>query len=230
VAFHQEAWPARNDPDSGIVGRATRREMHQPAMFSSLAATTKSLANTPLPTVNFYGYGLSWSTDSAGHVRVGHSGGLPGFGSNWRFYPEHGVAVISFANVTYAGTGTANARVGALLVEKAGLPRRVIPAATMLATRQRQVVDLIQTWDAALADSLVAENFFPDRSREDWQKEASEKLAQIGAVRSVGDMSAENQLRGTFSLIGEKGRLEVLFTLTPERNPRVQELRLTVKE
>lgn len=230
AAFHLDAWPARNDPDTGIVRRASLREMHQPAMFSSLTATTRSLAGEPLPTVNFYGYGLAWMNDSAGHVRVGHSGGLPGFGSNWRFYPEHGVAVISFANLTYAGTSAVNARVGALLVEKAGLPRRLTPASPLLVARQRQVAELIQSWDPALAAALVAENFFPDRSREEWQEEARQKLARIGPVRSVGALVAENQLRGTFPLVGERGRLDVFFTLTPEKEPRVQELRLTVKE
>ena len=38
--------------------------------------------------VNFYAYGLSWTHDSRGVTRVGHSGGLPGFGSYWRFSPE----------------------------------------------------------------------------------------------------------------------------------------------
>ncbi len=61
--------------------------------------------------------------------------------------------MISFANVTYAGTSAANARVGALLVEKAGLLRRVTPTSSLLATRQRQVAELIQTWDPALAQS-----------------------------------------------------------------------------
>lgn len=31
-------------------------------------------------------------------------------------------------------------------------------------------------------------------------------------------------LRGSFPLVGERGTLEVSFTLTPEREPKVQEL------
>ena len=45
-------------------------------------------------------------------------------------------------------------------------------------------------------------------------------------IKSVGSLVPENQLRGTFPLIGELGRVEVSFTLTPEKNPRVQELQL----
>jgi len=39
----------------------------------------------------------------------------------------------------------------------------------------------------------------------------------------VGEMHAENGLRGWFVLDGERGRLEVRFTLTPERDPKIQE-------
>ena len=227
VAMHLDAWPARNDPDRGFVRRATLREMHQPAMFSGLAAQARSLAGELQPSVSAYGYGLSWGIDSRGVVRVGHSGGLPGFGSNYRFYPDHGVAVISFANLTYAGTGAVNARVGALLIEKAGLPRRTLPASPLLQLRQRQVAELVQTWDPALAEAIVAENFFLDRSREDWQQHAREVLTRLGPVKSIGELVPENQLRGTFPLVGDHGRLDIFFTLTPERDPRLQELRLT---
>ncbi|MDP3070172.1 MAG: serine hydrolase domain-containing protein [Opitutaceae bacterium] len=227
AALHLGAWPPRNDPESPVARRATLREMHLPAMFSGLAAQAKALDGSPQPIVNAYAFGLGWSFDSRGVVRVGHSGGLPGFGSNWRFYPDHGFAVISFANLTYAGTGAVNAKVADLLIEKARLPRRTLPPAPILRTRATQVAQLVQSWDKALAEKIVAENFFPDRALESWRTHATATLAQAGAIKSVGDIVPENQLRGTFPLHGERGRVDVFFTLTPERDPRVQELRLT---
>ncbi|MBL9187775.1 MAG: beta-lactamase family protein [Opitutaceae bacterium] len=227
AALHLASWPPRSDPEHAIARRATLREMHLPAMFSGLAAQAKALDGSPQPLVNAYGFGLGWTFDSRGVVRVGHSGGLPGFGSNWRFYPEHGFAVISFANLTYAGTGAVNAKVADLLIEKAKLPRRTFPPSPILATRTAQVAQLVQSWDAGLAEKIVAENFFPDRSLDSWRAHARETLAKLGAVKSVGSIVPENQLRGTFPLVGERGRVEVFFTLTPEKDPRVQELRLT---
>jgi hypothetical protein len=35
-----------------------------------------------------------------------------------------------------------------------------------------------------------------------------------------------NQLRGTFVLDGEKKNIEIFFTLTPERNPLMQQVRM----
>jgi hypothetical protein len=42
----------------------------------------------------------------------------------------------------------------------------------------------------------------------------------------VGEMRAENNLRGTFLIEGEKGNAEVRITLTPENPPLIQEYRI----
>ncbi len=227
VSLHLAAWPARNDPEDGIVRRASLREMHQPSVFTGLNANAKNLAGETVPTVSGYGFGLSWTSDSRGVARIGHGGGLPGFGSYWRFYPEHGLAVISFANLTYAGTSAINARVESILLDEAKLARRTLPPSAILATRAQQVAQLVQTWEPDLASAIVAENFFPDRSREAWMTLAQETLAKAGPIQSIDEIVPENQLRGTFVLRGEKGRVDVYFTLTPEKIPRLQQLRLT---
>ena len=56
---------------------------------------------------------------------------------------------------------------------------------------------------------------------------ARDTLAPIGRITSVGPIEAENRLRGTFPLVGERGTVNVKFTLTPEREPKVQEIELT---
>ena len=40
-------------------------------------------------------------------------------------------------------------------------------------------------------------------------------------------LAPDNQLRGRFSLLGERGRIEVFFTLMPEAVPKIQDLRLS---
>lgn len=227
VAFHLAAWPARSDPDDGPVKRATVRAMHQVAIASGLTTEPRNLAGEPDPQVHGYAFGLRWSMDRRRAIRVGHSGGLPGYGSNWQCLPDHGVAIISFANLTYAGTTVANNQAISLLLERAGLKPRVVPPSEILAQRKREVARLIESWDEELAAEIVADNFFLDRSRELRMAAARETLAKAGATRVVGEIAAENQLRGTFPITGEHGRVDVFFTLTPERVPRVQELRLT---
>lgn len=228
VAFHLDAWPARSDPDRGPLRRASVREMQLPQAFAGLGAkATLSDGKTPNPNVSFYGYGLVWSRDSRQVVSSGHSGGLPGFGSQYRFAPDHGVGVFAFTNLRYGPVYGPTAKALAILVERADLGPRPVAVSPILATRHRQVAQLLQSWDASLGSEIAAENLFLDRSREDWIVHAREKLDPIGKITSVGPIKAENQLRGSFPLIGERGTVTVKFTLTPEREPKVQEIELT---
>ena len=228
VAFHLAAWPPRDDADTGPVRRATVREMHTPIQPTGVNAAAKTFAGEPNPIANGYGFGLSVSLDSQGVRFVRHSGGLPGFGSEYRFFPDYGFGLFCFANVTYAGTGAINAKVAALLLEKAKLPPRTLPASTMLARRQQQLAALLAdaAWDERLGAEILAENVFLDRPRADWIALTRATLAQAGALSSVGALQPLNQLRGTFPLVGARGRIDVFFTLTPETPPKVQELRL----
>jgi hypothetical protein len=43
-------------------------------------------------------------------------------------------------------------------------------------------------------------------------------------------MRPENLLRGTFTIQGDKGALEVFFTLTPETKPLIQQLEVWKQE
>lgn len=229
AAMHLAAWPPRDDSESLPVRRATLREMHQPRMPSGFAATEKSLAGEPQPNVSSYAYGLVWNLDSRGTVRIGHSGGLPGYGSNWRFYPDHGFAVISFANLRYAGTSAVNARVGAILIEKAGLPRRPIRVSPILEQRTREVTDVLLRRASPGTPEPFAMNFFLDHDRERWRREADDLVRMLGKIDAVSSVQPVNTLRGTFQILGEKGSLEVFFTLTPERIPLVQELKMKLR-
>jgi CubicO group peptidase (beta-lactamase class C family) len=235
LAFHLAAWPSRDGEDTGPVRRATVREMHLPRVFSGAAPKATLLdGTTPNPSVTFYGYGLAWNRDSRGVVRISHSGGLPGYGSIQRFCPEHGVGVVAFTNLRYGPVYEAANEALNLLLERGRLQRRTVATSAILATRKQQVVTMLRSWDEALVTSVTAENFLLDRALPDWVALAQARLAAIGADGDaefdVGDLVPQNQLRGTFTISGPKGRLAVSFTLTPEAVPKVQELDLVLVE
>lgn len=228
IAFHLNAWPARSDVDRGPLRRASVREMHLPQAFAGLSAkATMTDGKTPNPRVGFYGFGLNVLRDSRDVVTVGHGGGLPGYGSQYYFSPDYGVGVFAFTNLRYGPVYGRTGKALAMLVERADLGPRTIDVSPILAERYPQVAQLVQSWDTQLGSAVVAENFFLDRSREDWIRHAREKLQPIGKITSIGPISAENRLRGAFALIGERGKVDVKFTLTPEREPKVQEITLT---
>ncbi|WP_395408247.1 serine hydrolase domain-containing protein [Pseudoduganella sp. UC29_106] len=227
VAFLLNAWPARSDAETGPVRRASVREMQQPSTFTAYQPNATTVdGESSNPKVGFYGYGLHWTRDAHNVLIVGHAGGLPGYGSQYRFAPDHGVGVIAFSNLRYGPVYTPTIKALNLLIEKGKLPPRAIPPSRVLAERKEQVLRLLQAWDAQLAESIAAENFFLDRSREDWQQLIAEKMAGIGKIQSIGAIVPENQLRCTFQVMGDKGAIDVWFSLSPEKVPKLQALEL----
>ncbi|GAB3695165.1 hypothetical protein GCM10027592_16910 [Spirosoma flavus] len=224
VALHESAWPPRSDADTGPVKRSSIREMQQPWTFSGLFSQARNAAGQICPVASGYGYGLGWSENCKGQKGVGHSGGLPGFGSQWRILPDYGIGVIAYANLTYAGLGSVNTAVLDTLVAMAKLQPRQLPVSNILAQRKAELIKLLPDWTNAEQSGIFAENFFPDRSVTIRKKQVQDLYAKVGTIRSVGDLIPENQLRGHFLLEGEKGNIDVFFTLTPENPARIQQL------
>jgi CubicO group peptidase (beta-lactamase class C family) len=222
LALHQGAWPARDDADHGILKRSSLREMHQPWRFNALIPHYQFADGSESAMTTAYGYGLAWERDDQARVYVGHSGGLPGFGSNWLFMPEHGVGVIFFANVTYANAEAANHEALTRLINAAELKPRQLPPSAVLKDRQQALMKLLPDWKSATASGIFAANFFLDNTAERLRNETTEIFAKAGKIKRVGEIVPENQLRGHFILEGQNANLRVSFTLSPENPPLIQ--------
>ena len=227
MSVHLEAWPPRNEAERAPVRRSSIREMHQPWRFNNLFADAKNRQGEICPVAIGYGYGLGWRKDCKGTVRVSHSGGLPGFGSEWRIYPDYGIGVVSFSNHTYGAPGSANAAVLDTLIALARLQPRVLPPSDLLNRRKEQIARLLPAWTEPV-DSIFAENFFADEALERRRAAAENIFKEAGAIQDVKNLVPENQLRGTFTLVGEHKNIQVFFTLTPERAALIQQLDLTL--
>lgn len=235
VSFHMAAWPARSGVENPVLKRSSLREMHMPHNISSFNVQNRYASGRLCPTVGAYNYGLNWTRDCEDRVYVGHSGGLPGYGSQWRFLPEYGIGVLAFANQTYASLGSVNTQVLDTLIRGARLHHYTLPASEILNQRQDVLIKLIPKWDSTMiarysgaTSNIFSENFFPDYPLADLRAEHIALFKAIGTIQQIGDVKAENQLRGTFDIIGDKGKLNVFFTLTPENPPLVQELRVSL--
>ncbi len=224
VALHEAAWPPRSDDDNAPVNRSSIREMQQPWTFSGLFTQAKNSAGQVCPITSGYGYGLGWSQNCTGRISVGHSGGLPGFGSQWRIMPDYGIGVIAYGNLTYAGLGSVNTAVLDTLVSIGKLQSRKLPVSPILAQRKTEIVALLPDWKNAETSGIFAENFFPDQSAANRRKAVQALYAKIGKVERIGELIPENQLRGHFLLEGEKANIDVFFTLTPENPALIQQL------
>lgn len=228
MALHQQAWPASNEPENIIINRSSIREMHQPWRFASMNPYFNYGNGIACPAVSAYGYGLNIFRDCNNKVFVGHSGGLPGFGSNWRIMPEYGIGVVLLANVTYAPTTSINLKVLDSVIKLAGLKPRNIPVSTILNQRKSELVKLLPNFTNAKQSGIFAENFFDDYYTDSLVKQATAAFQTIGKVTSIEELIPENQLRGSFFINGEKGKMKIFFTLTPENPALIQEYRLSV--
>ena len=227
VAMHEMAWPERNDVETSPIKRSSIREMHQAAKFIELVPNYTYPNGRVLATTNSYTYGLHWTRDGLNRNSIGHSGGLPGYGSNWVIMPEYGIGVILFANVTYAPTSNINMVIMDTLVQMAKLKPRTISVSPILHTRQNQLVDIIQHWTTQ--SNIFAENFFEDYPIDSLIKQSNTLFAEVGKIVTVDKMVVENQMRGYCIIHCERKNLRLSFTLTPENPGLIQAYHLVIQ-
>lgn len=222
VGFLMSAWPPRSDADAGPVRRASLREMQQAVRARPATATAGQGRTGVQLNVNAYGYGLRIrQTCDYRHI-VSHSGGLPGFGSQMRWYPEEGVAFIAMGNLTYTGwDGVFDAATAALAQTGALTRLQPEPSAALLAAKA-DVTQLVNQWDDSLADRIAAVNLFLDESKDRRQRHITGLRSSVGVCKTDAPMNVENALRGTWTMQCEKGDLRVAITLAPTMPPKVQ--------
>lgn len=231
VALHLTAWPPRSDADPGPLKRSSLREMHHPWRFNGLEVNYRNGDGRECcPTVSAYAYGLRWAQDCDEKINISHSGGLPGFGSNWVFLPDYGLAVMSFDNRTYGTTYQINMNVLDTIITLAKLAPRTLPVSDILEKRQQDLVSFLPHWTGAAESDIFADNFFMDNQVADLVRQTVGLYREVGAIRHIGPVKPSNQLRGTFIIEGERNNIEIFFTLNPEKQARIQEVRMRIVE
>jgi CubicO group peptidase (beta-lactamase class C family) len=226
MAVHLNAWPPRDDAETGPVKRSSVREMQYPWDPGFLNVTAKTTTGRPCPTISAYCYGLGWTKNCDNNIFIGHSGGLPGFGSNWKIMPEYGIGIMCFVNLTYANAGAVNNQVMDTLLALSQIKPRTLQASDILEQRKNELVKVIADWSTAKASGIFAVNFFMDYFPDKLKVATEEVFSKVGKIRTVGEVVSENQLRGYFIIKCEAGNAKVTFTLTPENPALIQSYRL----
>ena len=229
VSLQLSAWPPRNEMENGPIKRSSLREMQFPWNISSFNPQYKYPSGRVCPIVTAYAYGLGWTKDCESRVYVGHSGGLPGFGSNWKIMPEYGIGIISFSNLTYAPTSLINLKVLDTLIAITKLQSKQLPASAILNQRKNELINLLPEWKNPEATHIFAENFFMDYFPDSLRKEAVSIFNKAGKIIHIQELIPENNLRGSFIMEGENNDIEISFTLTPENPPLIQEYHIKEK-
>jgi CubicO group peptidase (beta-lactamase class C family) len=226
VNLHMSAWPPTDEKEGGPVKRSSIREMHHLWNVNQLQPRFQFASGRICPTVFGYGYGLRISQDCDSRIMVGHSGGLPGFGSDWKILPDYGIGIISFGNLTYTPCTAINTQVIDTIIALAALKPKPVAVSPILEKRKSELFQLLPDWNNAARAGIFAENFFLDYFPDSLRKDAQKIFLRAGKVLGVRPLNALNNLRGSFVIEAEKKNIEVWFTLTPEAVPLIQEYRI----
>ena len=215
VAFLLSAWPARDDPESGPVRRASVREM-------ALYHAPPFQPDTPEPQPTAYGYGLMNTMDRRLGRMLHHPGGLPGYGSHVLMLPDRGWGVFAFANRTYAPMSKLTPKLAQILHEAAPKPPAVSPSAAF-----KRAVDAVVAAYASGRIEDVAEACAPNLLLDLPPPLRDAELADLKKRLGDGTVDAiepTHALAGHLTLACARGRLKVAVTLSPERQPGIQKL------
>ncbi|NDB18137.1 MAG: class A beta-lactamase-related serine hydrolase, partial [Actinobacteria bacterium] len=152
--------------DAMPLSRSSLREMQQGQRVIAPSVAVATAGQPVWVSAAAYGFGLLTAEDPLRGTVVGHSGGYPGYGTHMCWHPASGIGVIALANGRYGGAfRVANSMLRTVL-DAAKAPSRVIHV-TESTFRMRAVVDsVLQEWDDAALDVVVAANFDADIPRQ----------------------------------------------------------------
>ena len=227
IAFMLDAWPARDDADTGPLSRASRRELAS-LHSGPRAPTIRTHNGREIATASAYGYGLITSAETELGRYLHHRGGLPGYGSHFLFAPETGIGIFGFANRTYAAMNEPNL-LAAQALKDAGLwrtPPR--PISAPLAVAIEAVSRIYRSGKIEEGGDLLAENILLDRTAAEWNHMLAAIAKQVGELRHI-DAEPNNALSARLALVCEQGMARGELILTGEQRPRIQALVLEAK-
>jgi CubicO group peptidase (beta-lactamase class C family) len=222
VAFLLDAWPPRDDAETGPARRATRRELAQVHAMPGLR--NRTLGGKTVAAASAYGYGLASLFDPELGRCIAHSGGLPGFGSNVFFAPDAGVGLFAFANITYAGPEPANVE-AALCLQRHGLWRpRAVGVSPALQAAAEVVAQAFSAGRLDAAQSHFAPNLLADLPLDARNQFLAELKSRLGDGR-LDRIEARHALAGRLYFACERGEAACELALIPGADPKIQVLR-----
>lgn len=228
VAFLLSAWPARDDPDTGPVRRATVRELAQGSNFTSVVNRIGSTGAEACKQSLAYGMGWRVAQDCELGLTLAHGGGYPGYGSHVMLMPDSGTGVFALANRTYAGP-SGPAWDTAVAMDKAGLLQgRDTPVSPAVAQMFAATQAAYATGNLTPLDGKLAMNFLLDRSAANWAAELAKLRDQVGACPSAEPLAPTGALSTAFRLNCDKGKLDGTLLLAPTSPATIQAWRLRV--
>jgi serine-type D-Ala-D-Ala carboxypeptidase/endopeptidase len=229
VNFLLSAWVDREAGSSTIVAKHSRRQLVQGTGLPAL-----SLANPADPTscaaARVYGMGMHSSRDCRFDLAVGHSGGLPGYGSNVLLLPDYDVGIFAFANRTYTPASAVVQRAAARLYDAGVLKKRSIAPSEALERAQEVVAKIYAAGAVRAVPEALANNFLLDRDAEKRDADLAAVKTTLRNCRSESKMNVKHALSAVMRFPCDRGTLVATVLLAPTLEPSLQVLRFAAED
>jgi CubicO group peptidase (beta-lactamase class C family) len=228
VNFVLDGWRTSADsPYAAMIARATRRELAQPTSFPRMRGADLDEASCPASLA--YSYGMHVVTDCRFTNAMTHSGGLPGYGSNVLFLPQHDAAVFLFVNRTYAPAAAAVRKIAARLADDGVLVSARAAVSPAFTTIGDAIGKMIAAGNVDAVPSVIANNLYADRDLVKRNLELRQLLERLGPCSQQPTHSPTHNLAGAFNYSCERGTLRAEVLLAPTATPQLQQLEFSVR-
>lgn len=221
IAWELSAWPPRDGPEDGILKRASVREIMRPHTFALVQRRPDA---DGCDRAASYGMGTIPYSDCVLGAHFGHSGGLPGYGSNVLMLPTRGVGVFAFSNLTYGPVSRTVREAAVSLVKSGAFPERAGPPAPLLDDAARAVQRIYAAGDVLAVREALAMNLLLDRDAARRNAEIAALKAKLGACRAAEPIRADSAMTAVLSFPCERGVLEAGVLLAPTARMSMQRL------
>ena len=208
VAWFDSANTAPAATDVVGLSTASRREMQRIHTYIGVRA----LAGRSCPAG--YGFGLNIRDDATLGTIVAHAGGLPGYGSNMRWFAGRSIGVIALSNTFYAPMSDLTMRLLAALHEHGEVPVPPAYVAPAWESAAQRLVDLLNDWDDEVATALFEDNVALDESFERSRAQAALLIATHGRLR-LGATRPTSAANGDLDVQGKGNSFRIYMELSP---------------
>lgn len=221
VAWELAAWPPRDGADDPVLKRASIREVARPQTYATVQRRSDPAG---CDRASAYGLGTIAYSDCVLGQHFGHSGGLPGYGSNVLLLPQRGVGVFAFANRTYAPASLVVRDAATLLVKSGAFPVRAAPVSPALREMAEAAARIYAAGDVEAARGALAMNVLLDRDAAHRNAEIAVLKARLGACRAAEPIVTDTATSATVRYPCERGTLQARLLLAPTTPASVQVL------
>jgi CubicO group peptidase (beta-lactamase class C family) len=195
VAWLDSANSTPHQPSFVGLSPASRREMQRIQTY--IGITTVAGHTCPAG----YGFGLNVRDDATLGKIVAHAGGLPGYGSNMRWFAGRGVGAVALGNSFYAPMSVMTMKMLAILHEHGEVPALPPVSAPGWAADAERLVALLNDWQPSVAAGLFADNIDLDDSLPRRAAAAAALVERHGPLEITGSRPSAIT-SGTIDVVG----------------------------